>query len=157
MIFLNVGLIPSIINPNSKVKNSNSTSWLKIIQSNKKWKAPQRNLRGALFKTISDVICFIQTMYIFFPLHGQEQFFSVITFLARRNYIILGRSAAPCKRDDVIHGEFSRRGQRPAIMASALGALALPPFGISKFSGFMLLSPYIIIIPVISEGRHKNS
>jgi hypothetical protein len=89
---------------------------------------------------------------IFIPFNGNELFFSVITFLARRNYISPDGFAPAGKGDHMIHGQFLGRRLSAAIMAYAFITLTFPPLRIPEFSGFMTLPLDVFCFRGLKKG-----
>ena len=64
---------------------------------------------------------------IFLPFQRQHTLLQIIAFLAAGNEIILGRTSASCKGNQVIHGNIPEGDLLPAVVAESGGGFLLPP------------------------------
>jgi len=107
-------------------------------------------LQTALFRLIrgsrnrSSLIQFVLLSHgieILLPFHGKHMLLLVITFLAGRHTIPLGRSAASDERHYMVHGQLLYRKCLAAIVATALCEPPLPPWRMPHLSCLGTLYP----------------
>jgi hypothetical protein len=82
---------------------------------------------------------------VFLPFDWKGMSLFIIAILARRDNVVLCRFPSPDKGHNVVHCQFTGRGQLTAVITLAFRTLLVPPLGLPEVSGLLFFFSDILI------------